>query len=533
MRRDVTLLHFEGSGEELNVLKSHLRITLQTLLQNGASQREIERVTGVDRKTIRRYAALAKSPGVATDFPAGKFSDGRQNPPPRPPALAVSACEAHRPWIEAQVQLGRNAVSIYQDLVDHHGFEHRYNSVKRFVHTLRAREPERFDVLEFLPGEEAQVDYGEGALTRYTNGKLRRPYLFVMTLKFSGKCFRKVTWKTSQQIWAQLHEQAWRSFGGSCRYVVLDNLREGVITPDLYEPALNPVYAAMLNHYGVVADVCRVGDPNRKGTVERAIQYTQDTALKGRKFESIEEQNTWLARWEERWAAPRIHGRKKRQILEMFAEEKPHLQPLPIHGMRYFDQVVRTVDDTGTVQVGGSFYAARRVPVYSEVLVRVYSEEIEILDRDGTPLHRHPRSKRKGHYEIPEGDRIYNPSRKTITLLTKARKIGPHSGEFAQQLFNRLGRPGQKALYGLTNLPRHHTCDQIEAAVARVLQSQSVSYQAVKRLLELQTKNTAPAATTLNQADPAIRPIDDYQRFWDEYSRHTQEHPNAHVDERT
>ena len=51
-------------------------------------------------------------------------------------------------------------------------------------------------------GEEAQVDYGEGALTRVTNGKLRRPYLFVMTLKFSGKCFRKVTWKTSQQIWA-------------------------------------------------------------------------------------------------------------------------------------------------------------------------------------------------------------------------------------------------------------------------------------------------------------------------------------------
>ncbi len=514
----------------MNVLKSHLRITLQTLLQNGASQREIERVTGVDRKTIRRYAALSKSPGVAT----GSEGEIIQNPPPRPPALTVSACEAHRTWIEAQVQVGRNAVSIYQDLVEQHGFEHRYNSVKRFVHTLRAREPERFDVLEFLPGEEAQVDYGEGALTRCANGKHRRPYLFVMTLKYSGKCFRKVTWKTSQQIWAQLHEQAWRSFGGTSRYVVLDNLREGVITPDLYEPALNPVYAAMLDHYGAVADVCRVGDPNRKGTVERAIQYTQDTALKGRRFESIEEQNIWLAHWEERWAAPRIHGRKKRQILEMFAEEKPHLRPLPIAGMRYFDQLVRTVDDAGTVQVGGSFYATGRAPLYSEVLVRVYSNEIEILDLDGTPLRRHPKSTRKGHYEIPEADRIYNPSRKTASLLSKARKIGPRSGEFAQQLFNRLGRPGQKALYGLTNLPRHYACEQIEAAVGRVLQSQSVSYQALKRILEHQAQNTAPAASTLNQADPAIRPIDDYQRFWDEYSRHTtQEHHDAHVDERT
>ncbi len=131
----------------MNVLKSHLRITVETLLQNGASQREIERVTGVDRKTIRRYAA--KSPGVATGSAVGDV----QNPPPRPPALAVSACEAHRPWIEAQVRLGRNAMSIYQDLVEMHGFTHRYNSVKRFVHGLRARDPERFDVLDAYSGE--------------------------------------------------------------------------------------------------------------------------------------------------------------------------------------------------------------------------------------------------------------------------------------------------------------------------------------------------------------------------------------------
>jgi transposase len=145
-------------------LKAQLRITVETLLAHGASQREIERRTGVDRKTIRRYAA-AKSPGVATGSGLGEG----QTPPPRPPApapapasVASSACEPHRAFIEAQVRLGRNAQSIYQDLVERHGFAHRYNSVKRFVRVLKAREPERFDVLEFLPGEEAQVDYGQG-----------------------------------------------------------------------------------------------------------------------------------------------------------------------------------------------------------------------------------------------------------------------------------------------------------------------------------------------------------------------------------
>lgn len=252
----------------MNVLKSHLRITVQTLLERGTSHREIARRTGVDRKTIRRYARSANSPTPAT----GSGSGGGQTPPPRPPAptprvaptVASSACEPHRAWIEAQVSLGRNAVAIYQDLVEAHGFAQRYNSVKRFVARLRARAPERFDVLEFAPGEEAQVDYGQGAPTLYKPGKYRRPYLFVMTLKYSGKSFRTTVWKTDAQTWASLHAQAFRALGGVPRYVVLDNLREGVIGPDLYAPELNPVYAALLAHHGCVADPCRVGDPDRK-----------------------------------------------------------------------------------------------------------------------------------------------------------------------------------------------------------------------------------------------------------------------------
>jgi hypothetical protein len=218
----------------------------------------------------------------------------------------------------------------------------------------------------------------------------------------------------------------------------------------------------------------------------------------------------------------------------MFAEEKPHLRPLPLDGMRYFRQEMRTVDDGGAVQVDGSFYAAGEVPLYSDVTVRVYHEEIEVLNRDGVVIRRHPKATRKGHYEIPEADRIYNPSRETVRLLGKARKLGPNSGELAQQLFASLGRTGQKAIYGLTNLPRHYAAVDIEAACARVLQSHSISYQTVKNILERQAQNTAPAVSTVTQADPAIRPIDDYQRFWDEYSQsQPQEYTDAHVDERT
>ena len=52
---------------------------------------------------------------------------------------------------------------------------------------------------------------------------------------------------------AELHERAFRRLGGATRIVVLDNLREGVLVPDIYDPALNPLYRDVLAHYGAVA----------------------------------------------------------------------------------------------------------------------------------------------------------------------------------------------------------------------------------------------------------------------------------------
>ena len=543
-------------------MQPHLRVTITTLLEGGASQREIARRTGIDRKTIRRYARRAKSPTLATGSPepaaqtpppwppasapvaatdpAGRVStasapgrtEGAAPPVPGSPSSCESACAPHREWIEAQVQLGRNAMAIYQDLVELYGFDHAYNSVKRFVGKLRVRDPERFDVLEFLPGEEAQVDFGKGAPTLY-KGRSRRPWLFVMTLKYSGKSYRTCSWKADQEAWARLHEKAFHAFGGCPQYAVLDNLKAGVLEPDIYEPRLNPVYAALLAHYGVVADPCRIADPNRKGTVESAIQHTQGTALKGRRFETLDDQNAWLAHWEARWAAPRIHGRKKRQVLEMFAEEKEALRTLPATRFRYFRQGQRTVDDGGLVQVDASYYAALPAPPHSEVVVRIYDREIEIFDRAGQLLRRHEKSARKGTFTLGSGDRLFNPSRETGRLLSKAELIGPHTAAFAQKLFALRGRPGQRALYGLTNLARTYTRVEIETVCARLLAGQCHSYSAVKQALQrTRALAEAPPTSGPTQAHPAIRDIGEYQAFWDTHTLSEEDTTRAHVDAR-
>ena len=520
----------------MNVLKQHQQSTVFTLLELRKSQREIHRITGIDRKTIRRYMAIfaagAFTPAnSSTPATIGSEDADQIPPPPRPPAFQAAAgkernfdfarslCEPHRQWIEEQVRLQRNAQAIYQDLVDQFSFAASYESVKRFVRALRHIDPEQFDRLEFLPGEEAQVDYGEGAPTLDPKTRrYRRPRLFVMTLRYSRHSFRRVVWKSSQQVWAQLHEEAFRYFGGCVQYVVLDNLKEGVITPDLYEPEINHLYAAMLAHYGVVADPARVRDPNRKGTVENAIQHTQGTALGGRRFDSIEEQNAFLVRWEANWASKRLHGRARRQVEAMFLEEKPHLRALPLTAFRYFEQVVRTVSDDTTVRIDHSWYAARPAAIGSLVLVRVFDSTIEVRDRQTQALLRiHPRFKQPGQLLLPEGERPFNPSRQTAFLLSAAGDIGPQTKALCQRMFDSEGRVGQRGMWGIVGLAKKSPPRIVEQACSQALEHRLRSYKQVRGLVErlfdqaLERLSEAPQlALPLTQNHALIRPAAEY-----------------------
>lgn len=516
--------------QEMNVLKAHKKAALLTLAQNKVSQHEIAGRTGIDRKTIRKYQKQLLAPVASPNSPMAT-GDDVQNPPGWPPGFtSSSACFAHHEFIDAEVKKGRNATAIYQDLVERFGFTSRYNSVKRYARKLKRTEPEQYDRLEFLPGEEAQVDYGQGAFTKHPKtGKRKRPRLFVMTLRYSRKSFRKVVWNSSQETWSRLHEEAFRYFGGCPQYVVLDNLLEGVIKPDIYEPELNPVYAAMLAHYGVVADPCRVCDPNRKGTVESAIQHTQSTALKGKEFDTIEAQNEWLMHWEERWASQRIHGRTKRQVSEMFVEEKPHLKTLPLLGFRYFEQGVRTVWDDGCIEVKGSFYAAHPAPLYSKVLVRIYELEIEILDQKQlTLIRRHIKATRKGFAKMEESDRIFNPSRQTQYFFNQAEKIGPNTKELCELLFAEQGRTGQRRMRGIVSLVKKHSADHIEQASKMALERCVRSSRSVREMverLENKNKNTTLILPCLTQSHELIRKPSEYALFWEAHAKVEIENP--------
>jgi transposase len=491
----------------------------------GWPLRRIEEATGVRRETASAYlraAGIAIRPPrhwgrrAPPAKPANEVSTDPAGPtswPPRPGrSPRASACEPYREAIERALEHGRDAAAIWRDLVDDHGFPGRYASVKRFVHAWReeraASRPEAHPVIETAPGQEAQVDYGgDGPMVRDpATGKYRRMRLFVLTLGYSRKSVRLLSWRSSAEIWARLHEQSFRRLGGAPRTVVLDNLKEGVLAPDVYEPAVNPLYRDLLAHYGVTALPCRVRHPDRKGKVERSVDHAQ-RALRGLRFESPDAAQTYLDRWEERWADTRIHGTTKRQVAAMFRDEKPHLLPLPAEPFRFYHHGTRTVHLDGAVEVEGAYYhlppgwLGRRVAVQWDAL------HVRILDPTTRGLVREHVRQVRGRRRLRDEDRPESTPATTLTLLARAGRVGKSAGALCEHLHRHEGEAAVRRILGVLALAKKHGPAATEAACTAALELGAPSYGFVKRYLARRLV-TAPALT---QIDPLIRQLTLYR----------------------
>ena len=262
---------------------------------------------------------------------------------------------------------------------------------------------------------------------------------------------------------------------------------------------------------------------SRKGTVEHAIQHTQNTALKGRRFDTIEQQNEHLEQWELRWASQRIHGREKRQVQAMFEEEKSSLTPLPLLHFAYFKDLIRTVCDDTTVRVDSSNYAARPAAIGAKVVVRLSSNLVEIRTLGSlTLLRTHARSERAGSVVLPDAERVFNPSRQTEYLFKLAHDIGPACQQLCRDWFTKDGRPGQRRMWGLVGLARKHPAALVELACQEALHDGLTSLKAItlmtakraEQALRVQTDNASGAAETplpmLTQQHDLIRGAQDY-----------------------
>src|SRR5439155_14979757 len=210
-------------------------------------------------------------------------------------------------------------------------------------------------------------------------GQWRRPWVFRMTLCHSRHGYEEAAWDQKLESFLGLHGNAFRDLGGVPRVVRHDNLKAAVVRACLYDPDVNDVYAAFARHWGFTPLPTRPRNPRENGKQERSGGYVKDNALKGRRFDGLEEMNEHLRHWNRTIARLRIHGTTRRQVWTHFLEsDKPALQPLAAERFAHFEHGTRIVHPDAHVEVAGSFYPVSSTLLGVSVQVRWDSHFVRV-----------------------------------------------------------------------------------------------------------------------------------------------------------
>lgn len=366
--------------------------------------------------------------------------------------------------------------------------------------------------MECQPGDEVQVDFGQGAPIRQANGRMKRPHVFRMVLSFSRKAYSEAVWRQDTETFLRCLENAFHAFGGVPRTVVVDNLKAAVIHPDWYDPQLNPKLSSFGEHYGTVILPTRSYMPRHKGKVERQVGYVQDNGLKGRTFETLAAENTYLGWWEANVADQRIHGTTRQQVKKLFEEqEQSALLPLPSSFFPFFQEGERSVHRDGHIEVDKAYYSVPTEYSGHKVWVRYDSKLIRIFNRQMKQIAVHCKLEPGRFSTDPvhiHKEKIAGVERGAEYHLRRTELIGPWSHLWAKTMLAERGIPGMRVLVGFISLTHRHSDRQLEKVCQMGIQQGCYHLRSLRHLL--QTPSEQPTLAFMEH-HPMIRPMKDYQ----------------------
>jgi transposase len=480
----------------------------------GRSISEVSVSLGVDRKTIRKYLAPAVAAGLAPGGPAMAQQDWAALVLRWFPHLADTRLRQvtwpeiarHHEYITAMLKAGVTQATIHQRLRDEHGLTASVASLKRYVAANLPEEVRRDRVVvlrdeaDTPPGAEAQLDYGHlGYWADPTSGKRRRVWAFAMVLACSRYMFVRPVLTMDQRAFTEAHVAAFAFFGGVPRRLVPDNLRTGVDKPDLYDPKLNRSYAELADHYGVLIDPARRGEPRDKARIERPMPYIRDSFWRGRQFTSLAEMQTAAVNW-----CRDVAGRRSCRPLDgaaplpvFTAVEAPALQPLPAKPF-----VLAT---WSTAMVGPDIHAKVGRTIYS-VPWRLMGQRVDARQTPTTVQFFHNGRLVATHGRKPQGKQTdfghYPPEKIAFRMRTptwcrtRAAEIGPACRQVIDGLLEVNALFRLRAAQGVLGLADKHGHDRLEAACGKAIAVGDPSYRTIKGILVAGAEADPPAPSS-------------------------------------
>lgn len=356
------------------MLKGRSLMTLHDLARKGMGYREIARLTGHSRNTVRRY--LRDS--------AGKEQPERQK--------RGSKLDPYKPMIDKYLEDGlRSAPAIMSRIVPL-GYQGKETLIRNYVRSISPLNKEEKIKLRYetKPGDQMQFDWGSFAYTDdYGNEKHIAGLMAI--LSYSRRRFLIFSHSMDVYGLTTCLIEAFFHFGGLTNVVLTDHMKTVVTGGDEESGyVFNPQIEDLCRYLGVSIKLCRPRRPQTKGKVERSIGYAKSNFWPARKFSDLEDLNTQALSWANA-CDMQIHPSIGTTPIEAFNNIERHfLSGLPKRAeLERFEKRTRKVSLDGFVSFGHASYG---VPVkYAGGFVTILPKrsKLYIYDQDGAEIATH------------------------------------------------------------------------------------------------------------------------------------------------
>ena len=396
--------------------------------------------------------------------------------------------QPHEKKIKTWVNQGVQATTIYQALVEQFGFTGSYSSVRRRVRKIRAEHPEASCVLDFAPGQAAQVDFGKGpTITDVFTGKTVKTWIFVMTLCFSRHMYAEIVTDQKVATWLGCHRRAFEFFGGVPGKIIIDNPKCAITRACYRDPEVQRSYGQLAEGYGFIISPCPPREPKKKGRVESGVKYVKNNFVPLRRFRTLNDANEQLTGWVMQTAGNRTHGTTHQKPLTMFAEtEKPLLKPLPDVPVQIAVWTKVKVHGNCHVQFEKAYYSAPFRLVRRQLWLKATDTAVNLY-HDLKLVATHPRLTRPGQRSTVDEhmppEALAYKMQDPQWCLKQAEQIGPDCHRLIRRLFNHKVLDNLRAAQGVIGLGKKYGPARLEAACTRALYFENVKYRAVKSIL--------------------------------------------------
>lgn len=462
----------------------------------GLSKRQIAPIVGIGTTTVFDYLSRARRAGLSWPLAEGLCDEGLERL--LFPASAGRSTEprAQPDWPTIHRELRRKSVTLRLLWEEYRATAPQGYGYSQFCELYRRWTGRLSPTMrqQHVAGERLFVDFA-GQTVEVVNpltGEITDAQIFIAALGASSYTYARAVASQSLPDWISAHVEAFAYFGGVTAQLVCDNLKAGVTKPCRWEPALNPTYREMAEHYRTAIVPTRVRKPRDKAKVEAAVLVVERwilARLRNRKFFSLAELNRAIAELLEdlNSRVMRHIGESRRELFERL--DGPALRALPETDYEYAEWRIARVGIDYHVEVQKHFYSVPYRLLRQRVEIRIAAQSVEIFHKGKrVALHRRERRANR-HTTIAE----HMPSRHRRyadwtheRVLREAEATGPNCQALVEIIFRERKHPEQgfRSCVGILRLAKTYGPERLEAACERALEIGGRSYSSINSILK-------------------------------------------------